>query len=406
MVENTKKNKFGISAIFSCYIAIIPVLEYYKSPLSGFNSATFLAMVFCVLFLPLLFIEKKDKKIEFDSRMLPVWVYIIFLTFNIAACFSLYDYSYEWNNLSSYVRFVVLFFSLLVFGHNYFDFSVAIRFLEKFLTICAILIFVQDLLYIFFNIGVNISIPQLLMNSTDAVYAGRSGGLYMEPAHYAQSALLYVCAFLFNNDSRLILSRKSFFIVVFGIIASGSGIGYVLLAAIYFLWLVYNLRLNNLSPKKFISIVLSIVIVAFLCLLLLQIPFVQNAASRFIGADGSLGGKALQGRTYTNVLFKRLTPTQKMYGIGFGFLSRFTDGYVNSLYSHLIQCGYLSLIPLGFIALYILVKGRPFARAFVVLYIAMVCVAGVATPMGLCFFLSFLLFDGSKCDKAIDKESL
>ena len=406
MVENTKKNKIGLSAIFSCYIAVIPILEYYRSPLGGFNSATFLAMAFLALFFALLILKDRDKRIVFDGRMLPVWLYIVFMTFNIIVCFSLYNYSYNWDNLSSFVRFIVLFFSLLVFGHNYFDFSIAIKFLEKFLVVCAVLIFIQDFLYIFLHVGINMTVPGLLMNASDAVYAGRPGGLYMEPAHYSQSALLYICVYLFSKNSELNLSRKSFILVILGIIASGSGQGYAFLGIIYCIWLVYNLRVKNLSPKKFVGILLSIVGVILLCSILIQIPFVQTAVSRFISEDGTLGGKALQGRTYTNIIFKELNQTEKTFGIGFGFVKSLTDGYVNSLYTHLIQCGYLSLIPLGYIFIYVLTKGQTFARVFIILYAIMVCFAGVATPMGLCFYLLFLLFSKSLSDKDSDKEKL
>lgn len=389
-----EKKRLKIGVIFSCYVVLIPILEYYKSPLDGFNMATFLAMAFLVLFAVLVGTRiAREWKISLDGRMIPVWVYIAFMTFSVLICFSLYDYKYTWDNLSSYVRLLVLFFSILVLGHHYFDFSVAMKFLEKLLVFCALLIFVQDVLFIFFDIGVNINIPSLLMNRSYAVYPGRPGGLYMEPAHYAQSAVLYICMFMFGNRKALNLSWKSFVIIGLGVVASGSGQGYLVLGLVYFLWVLDQIRLKNVTSQRLILASLSVVAVASACFVLLQIPFFEGVVSRFMGEDGSLGGLALKGRTYTNALFKKLSETQQLFGVGFGFTKVVTVGYVNSLYSHLIQCGYLSLIPLGVIFAYLFFKGSSYVKAFTVLYAVMICFSGVATPMALCFYLSFLLFE-------------
>ena len=108
-----KKSSIGISVMFSCYIAVIPIIEYYKSPLRGFNCATFFAMVFLALFAVLIGMRiAREGKVVLDGRMMPVWGYIVFMTLNVIVCFSLYNYDYTWSNLSSYVRFIVLFFSI------------------------------------------------------------------------------------------------------------------------------------------------------------------------------------------------------------------------------------------------------------------------------------------------------
>ena len=44
------KTSISVKKIFSSYVVLIPIIEYYKSPVSGFNLATFMAMVFLVVF--------------------------------------------------------------------------------------------------------------------------------------------------------------------------------------------------------------------------------------------------------------------------------------------------------------------------------------------------------------------
>lgn len=215
----------------------------------------------------------------------------------------------------------------------------------------------------------------------------------MEPAHYAQSALIYLSTFLFDTKKSYKLSKTAFVIILFGVIASGSGQGYALTAVLFGIWFLNHLRITKLSVQKLFRLTGAALALGVVCLISLRIPFVQHAVSRFIGPDGSLGGQALAGRTYTNIIFQQLSPKEKIYGIGFGHLSDLTSGYANSLYAHLIQCGYLSLGVLVFIFLYLLIKGKPRTKAFSILYALMVCFASVATPMSLCFFLLFMLFD-------------
>lgn len=382
-----KLKKIDIIKFFSIYIVLIPILQYYKSPISSLNLATLIAVLFVPVFL-LVSINKPRVKNE-NTALFPMVIYFLFITINVIVTMNLYNYSFSWGNLSAYFRLVLLFVSLFFLGYAFFDVAIAIKAMENILVFAAFAIIVHTVLFSAANIDFNFIAKSLLTDTIEIQRSARSGGIYMEPAHYAQSTTIYLCMFLFSpNVSKLLSKKKAIFIVV-GMVVSGSGQGYLMLALIYGIWLMKKIMNKKITIRKILIIVGSLLVIFVLALILLQIPFFQNAVSRLISDDGSLGGTALSGRTYTNKFFDRLSDVQKWYGVGFGHLKDITLGYCNSMYSHLIQCGYLSMVIFGFVCIYYWLKGPMSLKAHVLLYVVMFYFTSMASPMMLCFIVEF-----------------
>ena len=389
------ENKYSLTSIFSCYVAIIPILQYYISPVSSVNLATFISFLF--LFLFFLCVAINGWKFYVEKLILPLSLYVLFIFANVVITSSIFDYSYSWNNLGPLVRLIFLYVSLMALGNRYFDVNKAFLFLEKVLVLSAIFIFIHAVLYSFAHIRLNPIIQPLV--TTDSLNLDlnsvRSGGFYMEPAHYAQSAILYICYRLFPAKYNRKVMDRNLLIIIGGVIFSGSGQGYVMLAAVYAVWVVYSLFMERASKKKITTVMASIVVVIIILVFLLQIPFVQNAVNRFIATDSgvnTLGGQALAGRSYTNHYFHEFNSLKKVTGIGFGHIASITrGGYTNSLYSHLIQCGYPSIVFLMYIIVYYFRRGIVATKVHVILYAIMITFSAMANPMMLCYFTQFYI---------------
>ena len=217
----------------------------------------------------------------------------------------------------------------------------------------------------------------------------RFGGLFMEPAHFTQSAMIYLCFLIFDNNKGLNNKYKIILIIV-GIVFSGSGQGYLFLAILLFLWLFKYLFLGKKTRGGIITLVTVGVVVISSIPLLYQFSFFQNALSRVANNNFGFGGKALAGRTYTNYIFGELDVQKRFIGVGFGHADDLTIGYVNSLYRHLFECGYISI---PFLVLLIIVpsfKGDYAVISYCLIFWIMIYFTGVWAPMTLFHSLLFI----------------
>lgn len=374
-----------LSSIFSIHITLIPITQYYKSPINGLNFATFLTILLFPLLLFGVFVVKKSSL--YRISMIPAGGYFFAVVINVIICNYLYSYDITWDNYSYFIRFIVLFVSLLFCGHYYLDVNIVVKTLKILLLLSAVFIVIQTVSYYMLGKGFNIYISALLATDRYNSVGNRFSGLYIEPAHYAQSACLYLCYSLLGTKA---FKAKEIALIVVGVLLSGSGQGYLFIGLIYAMWCFSIVFIKKISVKKSLMLMISLILGLVSLYSISSASFFQNATSRLIGINGELGGVALAGRTYTNVLFNRFTLLQKWIGIGFGFTSNVTSGYVNALYLHLFEFGYFGAVILYGILGYIYIRIKGPFKSFVLIYGIMILFAAVATPMDLCFYLSLL----------------
>lgn len=389
-----KRSSISLKDVFSAYYALIPILQYYISPVRSLNLATLISFGFLLVFVLNLFLTGKYR---LERLITPVRIYTIFIVFSLFLTSIIFHYSFSWENISPTIRLIFLYICLIALGNKWFDVDKAFSILEKVLMISAFFIIIHTVLFSIAHIRVTPIIESLVTKDSLNLdlNRARTGGLYMEPAHYAQSAILYFCHKLFPlSKERVPLSKRTIFIGV-GLIFSGSGQGYAMLAVVYSIWVFYTMFIEKASAKRVITAAGSILLVLIVFVALLQVPYVRNAVNRIIALDtgaSMFGGQALAGRSYTNHYFREFSPSMKMTGVGFGHLAEITrGGFTNSLYAHLIQCGYPSLLFLGNILFFYFKNGSLAVRVHVVLYAIMITFTAMANPMMLCYFTQFYI---------------
>lgn len=388
------KSTISISSIFSGYVAAIPILQYYVSPVGSLNLATLISVIFFFFFI---YKTLLNGKFTFEKLVFPVRLYVIFMIFNVIITSKIFNYDFTWDNLGPIVRLVFLYICLIALGCRWFDFKKSFDIMEKLLFLSALFIVIHAVLYSVSGIKVTPIIESLVSKQSLNLDLNRvrTGGFYMEPAHFAQSAFLYICYSLFSTNEKKSHYNKKLLTIIIGLIFSGSGQGYSMLAALYCVWVFKTLYIDRVSITRLTLVMSSILGVFALLLLLLQIPFIQNALSRIIYLDSdvlSFGGQALAGRTYTNHYFHEFSDSMKLTGIGFGHISDITrGGYTNSLYSHLIQCGYPSIFFLAAIIIYYFKKGPFCVKVHCLIYALMIFFSTIANPMALFFTVEYYI---------------
>ena len=384
----SKQNKYKIEAVFSSFVALIPILQYYKSPLPGINLATLLSLMFMIVLSGMHLSRRKFPKLPF-----PILYFVIFITCNVIWTSYIYNLSLSWHYLDAYIRMLILIGGVLWLGSPFFNSYTAFRTLRIVLTASSMFMVIQLFSYYVLGIGVSGKIPSLLSEAGYAagyaVAGRRASGFYMEPAHYAQSATLFLCWGFWPPDNTETIDWKSILIVIAGVIMSGSGQGYLFLCLLILIWYATNFILSKISIKKvFVGYVLIVlIIISFACLL--QVSYVQQALSRILHGD-KFGGVALAGRTWTNRLFFNLPKHQRWYGVGYGRQSEFTQSYMNALFSMLFQCGYLSLPAIFLLLLGGFMQRERYKRIITLIYGIMIYFAAVLNPMMICYYCSFI----------------
>ncbi len=375
-----------ISKIFSVYVVLLPILQYYKSPLSSFNLATFLA----IILIPVLLVAQHGK-VKWYTNLLPISIYTLFISFNVVLTTILYKHPISMEYDGAYLRMLLLFVSILYLGQFCFNLEYALKAMEILLIASAAFMVIQFASYYVLGYYITGKI-NALVTLEDYTNISRATGFYMEPAQYSQAATLYLTLRLFAAEKKYEI--RKIVIIILGVVMSGSGQGYLYLIMIgVFYLLEYNKHLNS---RKVLYGIIIFVSFAVLAVIATRIPYVQAAISRVIPSEnGLIGGSALAGRTYTNKYYLLLSPIQKKWGVGFGLsqtaIPSSSLAYVNTLYVHLIECGYISIIIWMMMLTYCFVKGSLETRVFLLIYIIMMYFTGIGRPLMICYFFSFIL---------------
>lgn len=384
---NNRTNR--VSCIFSAYVVIIPVIQYYKSPFSFFNLATFFALIFGLCFALYSCSSTTKKAFVIKMEHSTILLYILFLWINVVITSYLYSYNISWQNLSTVLRATIIIVGLVIFGSDFFDLSKARKALMYLVLISSILIIFQNVVYIFTGNRIVFIVKNLLSNSGYGENVLRFSGIYMEPAHFAQSATIYLIISLFIPGSKQFRLTRVHIIIIAGIILSGSGQGYLYLTVFILFSIGYYLYITKATKERVLKVLFVVLFLSVLIAIVLNLSIVKLGLSRLYSDDGSIGGVALAGRTWTNDKFSQLPEIQKWTGVGYGHLHLVTTGYVNGMYSSLMQCGYPSLFFLYYIFYKSLFKMKITNRIITVLFIGLTSYAGVTEPTILSLFVLF-----------------
>lgn len=373
-----------LSRVFSVFVVFMPILQYYKSLVSAFNAGTFLALVFLVAF-SVDSIRRKKVKI----RITPVVVaYIMLLVINYYLQMAYREASYIDGLKMNYNRAMMLMITIIILGHYYFDEHFAFEVLGILLSASAFLMMIQ---IVGRSIGFQFTgtIPVLLKEPSYGIPTSRVSGFYMEPSHYAQSALLYLCWALFDEIERRKKQLIEIAIVMVGVILSTSGQGYILLAVVVLIWycrkFVFSNKLSEQGLYRGIFVLVAIMVVLAL---VANTSIFKLAIERISSDRGIFGSQAFLGRTWSEYLLRKLSNRNRWIGMGLGAME---DVYLTGYNSYLYSFGYLSYLFFVVLIWQILFSKKKYALPFAIVFAIEIYISSVVSPYYICFFMSFVL---------------
>jgi hypothetical protein len=385
-----KSKNINISYIFTVYVVLLPVLGVIKSPIKGIDLGT------CLCLLLSIFILKENKfRISKNLSVILLLAYII-----VGTMFSfMLQGTINTMGILRATKLIVLVILILLVGYNrLFDYSFALKVLKLISISAVVFIVIQYSVYYMCGIVVTGGLEKIAVTDTYllrdyeklARTFYRPSSFFLEPAHFAQYLLLYLCysIFGFDNSDKVFYNWKMTLLLIAGIVLSTSGLGIglaCLMVGIRFFQIITR-RFSITTLKKLL--VLSVALL-FLSALLLQTDLVINTLNRVFTSNISGGGNAVSARTIGYQYYLDLPFIYKFIGMGYGNVP--SGVYFNSLAYILYCCGFIGIIFLTAFFYVTYHNARGFQRKFLIIYFVLLFVADIFTPHWICFYFPFVL---------------
>lgn len=186
----------------------------------------------------------------------------------------------------------------------------------------------------------NFYLPLFELSDDIAYSLNRPSAFFKEPAHIA----IYLLPAYYLS----LLDKKYIYVVLFafGILASSSSTGFILVGLSTIIWLLFDTR----GVKNRIAAILLLGIGVAFVIKYQSVIIVDDHIEKLTNTESSSSIRLLGGLTY----FKSFTILEKIFGIGFNQLSNYFGinreiaNYSNAVLFMLISYGYLGLLSLGF----------------------------------------------------------
>ena len=262
---------------YALFIALLPVLMMYKVPVVGIGVSTALIIALSFYSAAVIFsdILRNGGRLRVSKLVLPFVIYLLYVVARSTG---------ETVNM---IQTLLIIVHILAFSLG----AVNAAFLKKCTVTVAVaasgLTLLQTAFYYTFNIHLPCIAPDLCLDSLwyyrDSILTGfqETGNLYrpsaffLEPSHLTQYAFVALLLCLFHGRRNI----PAAICISAGMIATTSGMGILLTAGIWFLFLLESVRRSNLSGKlvKLSLFVLGSVLVF---LVMMQFGFFRSAILR------------------------------------------------------------------------------------------------------------------------------
>jgi len=221
-----------------------------------------------------------------------------------------------------------------------FDLEYGIKVVKWFVFFSTAIVIIQRLAFSF-NIVIRNPLSAIAVNEVYALDSYtmelrnglfRPAALFLEPAHLSQYFVVFIIYSLFSVK-RSILNA---IIASVGVIATGSGMGLLLVFVLFFLMIVLNIRHNPIGMLSLMLVFVAISIYLF------QTQFFQMVIYRVL--DGSdTGGNAIEARSGAGYLFFMTESlVERLFGHGYGSVP--LNMYLNGTEYSLISIGFIGTI--------------------------------------------------------------
>ena len=319
MKENIATRFFQVLFVI-CLFSLPLLLRGYSLPISN-NMIYILLNLSGILALLCKRHMKYSKVIDMKYFILLIWILICnFLIIWIA------PYSKGINDTSfhNFIMFVDAMILLYISVKGVLNTDFFIRVYKWIVYFAMVFIVIQFIGYMIFHIKISGKIP--FLEYSDAVLFDRSilissgfircSSFFLEPSHYAQFMMPYICLSLYGYKDIIKKSLLSAIVLSGTLVMSVSGTAIILLSIS---WGVYFLQsLKGLPRKKVIRFVVGIIFFMILCAYAISLPGTQ---AMLISMQDSGTIKTSVRVTRGFIIFSKLPLFEKLFGIGFQNIS-------------------------------------------------------------------------------------
>ncbi len=316
-------------------IVLIPIFSSYKSIIPKIDLGMFIFLV--VLFFNILKLKSSKKNFFYGNI---IWIiYITYIIFSIVIS-SIFNFSNFGFNFFRFFKHILIINVLIYYTNNKrFNFNYAIKIYCKVAVFASLFIYLQTILFYFFNIKLAGYFPNLIMYpsyasriSTIGNHMFRPTSIFFEPAHFIEFVILSLIFYLFYFEKGIIKIFIAFFITS-GIFLSTSGQGMIIATFIWMIWICRTLK------KKRKREILNVILISILGIILMYFLFKsENGRLALERIFSSSGNHAAAGRIQGYIVFKNLSLPEKIFGIGYGNVPNM---FFTSLIFNLICIGYV-----------------------------------------------------------------
>lgn len=311
------------SKIYAFIVAILPCIMMYKVPLLEKGASTIIVLACAILLLPTF------GQIDFTNAkiLLPILFYIIFVICRSA------------GNWIEIILQISVFVHLYAICSNKMNVASCKRYIKNISLIASICVIIQYVVYIIFHFHIQMIAYDLCLDEltyyrnkliTSLMY--RPSAFFLEPSHMAQYLMLGLGLCLLDRQKEY----KKAFIISFGMLATTSGMGLVMLICIWG-WYYFSQIFYKKTNK--IKILLVGAVIAFIIIsIAISIPSIQRILARIFGTfgDESSDYNAIHGRLFWwNRYISGLNGSDLLLGKGSAAIpDDYFTGFMEILYAY------------------------------------------------------------------------
>lgn len=339
-----------INYLIPFLIALLPFLVSISVPIVDSLYASDLVIIFLFIFLLFKLSRINNKNGAISIVGLRVFSLIIFLSFIIGkALFPLFFNYHVGSGVWGLFIFFITMLVIIPFGQNIID----SKKIQKVIVVVSLLAFLglslQYISYYSTNHFIKLIPLELYSQQVKELYSNvaitgikngqfRPSSFFLEPAHYAEYCSIGVASLLFSNWRKGHLPTFLAIVISFGIILSTSGLGIVLIGAIWLFKLIF------VKKNRFQSFVIIASVFVILLISLPKTDFFNVIVSRVFNSDQS--GNAIYARGNSYLSWLELNPFHKLFGIGYGLEQNI---YMPGLSKYLCRIGLFGVAFLLFV---------------------------------------------------------
>lgn len=362
---------------YALLMAFLPIVMMYRTPGLAVGLSTSLIALGMIYALCVIYLHANRINLRF---ILPFSIYII--------------YSFFMGNTQTQLLSIAIFVHLAAISTGAINGRFLRRVIEYLSIAAAIGVTIQQILHVFLGIDLQMMYSSLMIESLQHVgYSDmfgeslgnkmyRPSAFFIEPSHLAQYCSVGLASCLFRDEAKI----KQALLVTLGLMMSTSGIGIVLVFAVWGWWYLSKME-NQTLLTKVVIFVGAFLAVGILLAVLYQIPFFQQVFGRFIGTgDGDYN--AIEGRTYVWKYVERMNSEDLVWGMGDDNLPL---GFLTDFVRQLLAYGIVGCCLFYFTLLNLMLSNKGLARTVAIMYAALSFVANQAGFILLIFQVGTIL---------------